>query len=647
MATLTSRARHIPCALWAARLLLLVLCWLAYALRVYALGRQDLWGDEAVSALVLKHTAAQILAGQVDPFHPPLYFLLLRLWTGLAGGSEFAIRYLSLMGMMLGVAWSGRAAWQAYDRPTARWTLWLAASAPFLIYYAQEARMYGVAMAFNAGALWAVLTTVRRAQVSTTRHAPGWGHVWLAFAALGLGAVYAHYLSFLHLLGIALGLGLAWRTQWRRLVMAALTALGMGLVYLPWALIQMNRTRGQFPFRPEVWTLTELGRVSRDTLQAFSTGQMLSSSWSWPVTGLMVGLAAIGVIMAVRSRQPAQWLPGIVVLTVLLVGWAFSAYLFAFEPRYLMMGMPAYLLLVASGVRQVARRWPAIAGVLLILILLTASLANYTYYTSYSKGNYGKLMRLVAGRAQPGDVLLLNNPLQRALFEYYQPEGIDYYYLSRDSIVAPDRLEADMTQFTAGRSRAWLVMFGNPAEYDPQFRVENWLATRGAKSYYEGFGDSTLSLYVLSGTSAVGATVPVTVTFGHQIRLTGYRLSAGTVRPGDTLIVELDWQAVTAPARDYTIFVQLLGPDGILLAQVDTQPVGGTRPTSHWTAGETISDRYALQIPAQVPDGEGQLVTGLYPWPEITRLPVTEAGGWPVDHDAVRLTGITLTSTYP
>lgn len=613
----------------------LLLIALAFLLRVYALGRQDLWGDEAVSALVLSHNATAILNGQVDPFHPPLYFLVLHLWTQLAGRTEFAIRYLSVLGMMVGVACIGRAGYEAQGRKTAALALILAAISPFLIYYAQEARMYGVAMALNAGALWAAMAALRRVERQ------GFWQVWIAFAALALGTLYAHYLSVLHLLGIAITLLIAWRARPRLLLTAASTAMIMGLMYLPWAWIQMNRTRGEFPYRPEVWATSELWRVMRDTLQAFSVGQTLDASWGWLVVGLMTAVAVAGWIWAIRSRRAERWMPGIIMAAVLIVGWAFGAFLFAFEPRYLMMGVPAYLLLVAMGLYGIDRRWPAAAALILAVTILAAGIANHTYYTSYSKGNYGKLMRTIAARARPHDIILLNNPLQRAIFEYYQPVGIDYYYLQREEVLDVRRLDAELTRLTEGREQVWLVMFGNPAEYDPQFRAENWLATHGAKSYYQGFGDATLTMYVMS-TATAGATIPLSVTFGNQIALTAYRLSATEVTAGDTLIVELDWQAIAPPQHDYTIFVQLLDSDGTLAAQVDTPPLGGTRPTGQWRVGETISDRYALIVPARVQAGAGALIVGLYPWPDLTRLRVTEAGGLPVEHDAVRLATITL-----
>ncbi len=620
-----------------------LLC-LAYALQVYALDRQDLWGDEAVSALVLEHNAPQILDGQVDPLLPPLYFLLLRAWTNVAGGSEFAIRYLSLMGTMVAVAFIGRAAHTALGPIEALAALALAAVAPFMIFYAQEARMYGVAVAFNAGALWAITAAVRH---SDAMHLTGalrlnrFWRSWIAFAVLALAAVWTHYLSCLPLLGIALGLLLAWRRQPRLLLTAAGTAAVMGLLYLPWAAAQMNRLGGRVPFRPELWRWSELASLTRDTLQAYSVGQTLYPAWGWAAVGLMAAAALAGLVQGIRSRQAERWLPGVTVTVVLVLGWLSSAYLFIFEPRYLIMGMPAYLLSAAAGLGWVGRRWPAVATLALLTMLVTAGIANSTYYTHYSKSGYGRLMRKVAANARPGDLLLLNNPLQRALFEYYRPAGVDHVYLSPDVIIEEARLEAEMARMAQQRSRFWLVMFGDPNEYDPEFRVERWLATHGAKNDYEGFGDATLSLYVMA--SVAGVSVPVGAVFGEQIELSAYRLSGSAVRPGDTLVVELDWKALTPPARNYTIFVQLLDPAGALLTAVDTQPVGSTRPTSGWAAGERVSDRYALLIPDQLKSGgDGALIVGLYPWPDLTRLPVTEAGAFPAANDALQLATIRL-----
>lgn len=77
-------------------LLLIVLC--AFALRVYRLGVPSLRGDEAFSAQFITQPYVKLIAslGRYEP-HPPFYYTLLALWRRVAGFSEFALRFLSVL----------------------------------------------------------------------------------------------------------------------------------------------------------------------------------------------------------------------------------------------------------------------------------------------------------------------------------------------------------------------------------------------------------------------------------------------------------------------------------------------------------------------------------------------------------------------
>ncbi len=121
-------------------------------------------------------------------------------------------------------------------------------------------------------------------------------------------------------------------------------------------------------------------------------------------------------------------------------------------------------------------------------------------------------------------------------------------------------------------------------------------------------------------------------TFGDVIGLAGYALrGSGTERE-----LELVWQALEAPAADYTVFVQVLNQDGTCCVwQQDTMPQGGAYPTSRWRAGEYVVDSYVIELPDGLAPGEYPLQVGLYVPETGTRLVVVEAGA--ADGDALAL----------
>jgi hypothetical protein len=102
-----------------------------------------------------------------------------------------------------------------------------------------------------------------------------------------------------------------------------------------------------------------------------------------------------------------------------------------------------------------------------------------------------------------------------------------------------------------------------------------------------------------------------------QIALLGYDVAASNQRPGEATLT-LYWQALQALDKDYTVFLHVLGADGKIASQQDSQPLGGQYPTGVWSPGEVVADPYTLPLPP----GEYRLAVGMYDLATMTRLGV-------------------------
>jgi uncharacterized membrane protein len=76
--------------------------------------------------------------------------------------------------------------------------------------------------------------------------------------------------------------------------------------------------------------------------------------------------------------------------------------------------------------------------------------------------------------------------------------------------------------------------------------------------------------------------------------------------------ITLVWQAEGATTANYTVFAQLLDSDGQLIAQSDSIPAGGERPTTGWRAGEYIIDPHTLIFNNAAQSGSAALIVGIY-----------------------------------
>ncbi len=103
------------------------------------------------------------------------------------------------------------------------------------------------------------------------------------------------------------------------------------------------------------------------------------------------------------------------------------------------------------------------------------------------------------------------------------------------------------------------------------------------------------------------------------------------------MTVHLVWRALAPVDADYTVSVQLLGPDGQVYGQKDAVPVEGDAPTSTWSPGEVLRAPYRLTVASDVPPGEYQLIVAMYMVETGERLSVQGDG------DAVTLGWLELT----
>ncbi|MDM8518997.1 hypothetical protein QUF64_03055 [Anaerolineales bacterium HSG6] len=110
--------------------------------------------------------------------------------------------------------------------------------------------------------------------------------------------------------------------------------------------------------------------------------------------------------------------------------------------------------------------------------------------------------------------------------------------------------------------------------------------------------------------------------FAGLATLIGLDVSASVLNQGEILNSQLYWQVDGEFDQDYTAFVHLIGPDGLLYGQVDQTPGAGAYPTTGWLTGEYISDGYTILTDINAPAGDYQIEIGLYSPTTGDRLPL-------------------------
>ena len=147
----------------------------------------------------------------------------------------------------------------------------------------------------------------------------------------------------------------------------------------------------------------------------------------------------------------------------------------------------------------------------------------------------------------------------------------------------------------------------------------------------------------LTLTVSGGTTVTLGVNLSDLITLDAANLPLDQIKRGTAIDLTLFWRGQRSISTPYTVFVHLIDANGKLRQQIDTEPGAGTAPTPSWTPGITVTDRYEMAVPADLPPGIYQLRTGMYPTGQpLNRLTVTNPGQASVDSNSILIRPITV-----
>lgn len=113
---------------------------------------------------------------------------------------------------------------------------------------------------------------------------------------------------------------------------------------------------------------------------------------------------------------------------------------------------------------------------------------------------------------------------------------------------------------------------------------------------------------------------------GEAIELIGYDVAELTSPDAKGLEVTLYWRALSKPADDYTVFVQMLDGEGNLVAQSDGYPMNGNLPTSRFLPGIVFRDTHLVTVEAREGGTQHRLITGMYDLATMQRLPAQQDG---------------------
>lgn len=197
----------------------------------------NIWTDEGFTIDLLRNcrTFKDVCNFTAEDVHPPLYYLILKIFTDRFGIHLLLIKILSIVPMLLTMVLGAAVIRKEFGFRTALFFILILGTLPCTMEYAVQARMYTWAIFFvTLCGLEAYRTATRGKLIG-----------WLGYLLGGVGAAYTHYFAFVAVLWIYGFLFLYLLIRRRKQLLKWLaTALFSLVIYLPWLTKMSDQIKG-------------------------------------------------------------------------------------------------------------------------------------------------------------------------------------------------------------------------------------------------------------------------------------------------------------------------------------------------------------------------------------------------------------------
>jgi hypothetical protein len=646
---------------------------LAALLRIYHITQQSIWFDEAFAwNIIIQDDMFPRIATDT---HPPLYYLMLRVWVFFSGDSPLALRYLSALASIMTVAFVYRVGRELMftiistrnysppakardyqkdkpskvaetikqpnnNQPLQRAWNPLVGQLPAMfcapvfasfviaisdaeIFLAQEARNYALYTFFATLSMWMYLRWLRRPSITSA--------FWWASSVTAL--VYTHYLGLFipFIQGLHVLLFLRGRMRINGVGILALS----GLPVLPWFIFvtipqTQNALDNSLPFAID---------SNWDTLLHLR-GNFLGAQWA-----LMIVLAIAGLfVMTGRfAESPLQkrhkygaffivfmWFA--VPFSVLFFGNYFAELL---TERKLLIVVPAISLMIGFGLS----RMDNLARIFLVAVLLVYGVSTVDYWRE--KEPWDEIAAETLIYAQPSDLAIAEVQVGQYPMKYYWqrylPDGASFttypylidltmaptldWYTYYDALL-PQLFVENQRNRSGDVATVWLVFWGGDEIIFERLAENGYTRTMTTVTKHL---DNDINLYRYDHLPTEPA-----ASYQNGMDLRAVEIDAETLR------VDLWWSVDEQLAENYTTAVMLLDESGLPVAQMDSQPYFEQRSTSSWQPTTVVFDPKTLQLNDGVSElaaGEYTVIVKVYLWSAdigVTDIPTTDGDMWMV-----------------
>ena len=214
------------------------------------------------------------------------------------------------------------------------------------------------------------------------------------------------------------------------------------------------------------------------------------------ISGLLFGtLFILGITAIWRQSETREFLLSWLAVPI-LGALSVSALIpgLAYNVRYVAMGFPAYILILALGIASLRRPFMRMALLTAVLVINGLSLANYYHNPQYSREDARSAARYLEAEAHAGDIIAVVG--NTTALRYYYHGSLPIVAWGKATFNTQAALTDPLQELSRDYKQLWLVEI-RPWEMDPEGMVKTVLNERHQLREHKALPGVDISSYRL------------------------------------------------------------------------------------------------------------------------------------------------------
>ncbi len=413
---------------------------------------QSLWLDEAINVMATKSYSffGMITQYAIADFHPPGFFIILWIWTKVAGISEIAVRVPSIIFGVLTIYIIFLIGKKIHSKSLGLLAATLLAVNPLHIYYSQEARMYALAALAVSFNIFLLIKYIKGEKMNL---------LFLIFSnLLVLASDYVAY--FIFPAQLAFLLLIRKKALLKKWFLAFIIATLIGIWWLPIFFAQLDVgaaasanlptwkfVAGSFDFKTLPLTFVKfiIGRISL-------ADKIIYGAVMLPICTLFAYLLYRGVksLNNLHRKLLISW-----IIVPLSLATVISLVIPVYNYFRVLFVLPAFIILIALGIFSFKSKlkYAFLAAVLVIQIF---SALVYLFNPSFQRDDWKGLVNFLSTK---GETVLFESSGTLPPFDYYAGEEINAKGGLKDFPAKDIKDVADLENILQGEKQVYLIEY--------------------------------------------------------------------------------------------------------------------------------------------------------------------------------------------